>query len=68
MSKFKVGDKVVIEAGWKNEWVSGMDETIGLIGIVVPVDEYGVELRFEHSYLSGYGFPPSSLELVEYGE
>lgn len=71
---FKVGDRVRVvkqvneENGWKNVWINDMSAAIGEIHIIKLIDEHGVyfkssESNRKNSYY-GFGFPPSSLELV----
>ena len=69
---FEVGDVVRVvtcveeEAGWQNDWVPEMDEFIGGEFVVNNNDVYGIEL-YMYELDAYYGFPPSSLELVEKG-
>ena len=67
----KVGNKVKIikrvdkEKGWDNDWVSSMDGAIGKEFVIEEVRLHqGMVLGGEDPSVVGYGFPPSSLELV----
>lgn len=66
----KVGNKVKIikrvdkEKGWDNDWVSSMDGAIGKEFVIEEVRPHqGMVLGGDPSAI-GYGFPSSSLELV----
>ena len=70
---FKVGDRVRVvkpvneEHGWKSCWIHYMSEAIGKIDIIQRINEYGVYFESSESNRNsyyGFGFPPSSLELV----
>jgi hypothetical protein len=71
MVEFKVGDrvrvvkKVVQQNGWRNSWVSIMDDAIGNEYVINRIDEHGVffTVGYENS-IHGLGFPTNSLELV----
>lgn len=72
MSKFKIGDEVKVvkkveeENGWNNSWVYDMTETVnnGKTYAIAKISDNGVYLKSNDGTLS-YGYPVSSLELVE---
>ena len=55
----RIARKVESEHGWRNTWSEGMDALIGKSGRIIEVGSFGVKLE-----ASGYGWPPSALELV----
>lgn len=67
---FKAGDKVRIvrkvaeEVGWKNSWVSPMDDHVGRPDILTVNRVTAAGVYFEDYAGEGLGWPPSSLELV----
>lgn len=69
MSVFKVGDVVRVvkrvdsEPGWINGWTQAMDEFIGTIQTIKSIEDHGVYFNSDEIY--HYGFPVTSLELVE---
>jgi hypothetical protein len=71
MVEFKVGDRVRVvkkvqqQNGWRNSWVSIMDDAIGNEYVINRIDEHGVffTVGYENS-IHGLGFPTNSLELV----
>ena len=62
--KLTIGDKVQVyrkvtkEKDWYNIWVDTMDSTIGMVGIVTDLTDYGVEVA------SYYSYPYTSLKHV----
>lgn len=76
MTNFKVGDKVKVikvvedETGWVNGWVSPeMDDLIGIPLTIREILDTGIyfdELSQDgHPDTVDFGFPPSSLQLIE---
>jgi hypothetical protein len=71
MVEFKAGDRVRVvkkvqqQNGWRNSWVSSMDDSIGNEYVIARIDEHGVffSVGYEDS-IQGLGFPTNSLELV----
>jgi hypothetical protein len=71
MVEFKAGDRVRVvkkvkqQNGWRNGWVSSMDDSIGNEYVINRIDEHGVffTVGYENS-IHGLGFPTNSLELV----
>jgi hypothetical protein len=71
MKVFSKGDRVRVvkkvqqQNGWRNGWVSTMDDAIGNEYVINRIDEHGVffSVGYEDS-IHGLGFPTNSLELV----
>lgn len=71
MVEFKFGDRVRVvkkvqqQNGWRNSWVSIMDDSIGNEYVIDRIDEHGVffSVGYDDS-IQGLGFPTNSLELV----
>lgn len=70
--KFMVGDRVKLlrkvrtrARGWRNSWVSGMDDAVGKIGTVTYVDDLPHDVMVRFSGLDvDYGYPDFALKLM----
>lgn len=66
-----VGDRVRVirkakthESGWRNSWVSPMDDTVGKIGTVIEVGyDTGIKIKFSR-ISSTYGYPYFVLQKI----
>ena len=71
MSKFKVGDKVLVtkaaishERSWENSWVSPMNNAVGKILTIKGFTGDGEQVYFKEEFVKGYLFPLFVLEKV----
>ena len=64
MSKFKIGNKVKILSTDVVNGISNHGVEVGMIGEVVKVDEYGVDVNHAN-FKWGWWFNDYDLELVE---
>jgi hypothetical protein len=73
METFQVGQEVKIirkvasfSDGWRNSWVSDMDQAVGKIGKIVRTDtgmgDYQIQIP---GIVVAFGYPPAAFELVE---